>query len=192
MAKRARLRDVIARREQWRDDLSLVRRLHADVVAAEGILSGTTLREEGQPLTNVTVEQRYAQWCAELRERVQCPTLSETERRCLEHFLHVTTNMCPRLFHCYGVAGMPRTNNIMAQFVKTPNRASIRAVSSLLCYKTLDKTDDECERCLSRCRQAGRTTPDPGPAGATIGRCAQRLPSGGPARARAQRPGAAW
>jgi hypothetical protein len=30
---------------------------------------------------------------------------------------------------------------IMAQFVKTPNRASIRAVCSLLCCKTLDRTE---------------------------------------------------
>lgn len=48
---------------------------------------------------------------------------------------------------------------MMAQFIKTPNRATIRAACSLLCYKTLDRTDDERERCLSQCRQEGRTTP---------------------------------
>lgn len=71
---------------------------------------------------------------------------------------------------------------MMAQFVKTPNRAIIRAGCSFRDCKRLTKPN-EGERCLSRCRQAGRTTRDPGPAGATIDRCAQRLPPDGPARA---------
>ena len=96
-----------------------MRRLHADVVAAEGILSGATLTEEGQPCTNLTVEQRYAQWCADLRVRLQDVTVSETERRCLGHFLHVTTNMSPRLFSCYDVAGIPRTNNDMEGSIRS-------------------------------------------------------------------------
>jgi hypothetical protein len=118
-AKRARLLEVLARRAQWCDDLCLVRRLHADVIVAEGILSGDTLKKEAQPVTNASVQQRYAQWCAELRERLKSVTLSETERRCLSHFLHVTTNMSPRLFTCYDVEGMPRTNNDMEGFIRS-------------------------------------------------------------------------
>lgn len=118
-AKRARLLEVIARREQWRDDLRLVQRLHADVLAAEGILAGTTLQQEGQPVTHATVQQRYAQWCADLRVRLQDTTLSATERRCLEHFLHVTTNMSPRLFQCYDQDALPRTNNDLEGFIRS-------------------------------------------------------------------------
>lgn len=111
--------EVIARREQWRADLRLVARLHADVLAAEGILSGKTLEAEGQPVTNATVEQRYAQWGAELRARLQDATLSETERRCLEHFLHVTKNMSLRLFQCYDQNALPRTNNDLEGFIRS-------------------------------------------------------------------------
>jgi len=68
-AKRARLQAVIGRRKQWRDDLTLVRRLHGDGIAAEGILSGATLEHAGQPVTHTTVRARYASWCAELRTR---------------------------------------------------------------------------------------------------------------------------
>jgi len=118
-AKRARLLDVISRREQWRDELSLVGRLPADVITAERILSGVTLQQEQQPVTNLSVQRRYEQWCAELRERLTSATLSETERRCLSHFLHVTTNMSPRLFNCYDLEAMPRTNNDMEGFIRS-------------------------------------------------------------------------
>ncbi len=57
---------------------------------------------------------------------------------------------------------------MMAQFVKTPNRAMIRAVCSFLCDKMLDKAVDAHASCLCRCRQASRITPDPGPAGAIL------------------------
>jgi hypothetical protein len=118
-AKRRRLLEVLARREQWRDELSLVRRLHADVLAAEGILSGVTLEQEQQPVSTARVQQRYAQWCAELRERLTSATLSESERRCLTHFLHVTTNMSPRLFNCYDLEALPRTNNDLEGFIRS-------------------------------------------------------------------------
>lgn len=118
-AKRTRLLEVIARREQWRDDLILVRRLHANVVAAEGILSGAILESLGQPVTNTTVRERYDAWCAHLQTQLADPALVETERRCLKHFLHVTTNMAPRLFNCYNVTGMPRTNNDMEGFIRS-------------------------------------------------------------------------
>ncbi|MBX0328416.1 hypothetical protein K2Z83_12090 [Oscillochloris sp. ZM17-4] len=118
-AKRDRLLTIIARREQWQDDLALVRRLHRDVVAAEDILSGATLEKEGQSVTNATVRERYAAWCAHVRARLTNETASETEQRCLKHFLHVTTNIEPRLFHCYDVAGLPRTNHDMEGFIRS-------------------------------------------------------------------------
>ncbi len=96
-----------------------MRRLHADVVTADDILSGATLTALGQPVTNTTVRERYAAWCAQLRARLLDPALTETERRCLQHFLHVTTNMAPRLFKCYDVTVMPRTNNDMEGFIRS-------------------------------------------------------------------------
>ncbi len=96
-----------------------MRRLHAKVIAAEAILSGEALKQEEQPVTNARVQQRYDQWCAELQERLSSATVSETERRCLAHFLHVTKNMHPRLFTCYDVEGMPRTNNDMEGFIRS-------------------------------------------------------------------------
>jgi hypothetical protein len=110
---------VLARRDQWRSDLDLVRRLHADVVAAENILCGAALEAAGLPVTNTTVRERYATWCEQLRVRCADQTLAETERRCLAHFLHVTTNMAPRLFRCYDMTGMPRTNNDMEGFIRS-------------------------------------------------------------------------
>jgi hypothetical protein len=154
-AKQTRLLAIIARREQWRDDLTLVRRLHADVLTAEGILSGATLHQEAQSVTNATVQQRYAQWCAELRVRLACPSLADTERRCLEHFLHVTTNMSPRLFHCYDLTGLPRTNNDMEGFIRSVktryrrisgrknwNRYLIRYGARVVCYEARARTDE--------------------------------------------------
>ncbi len=110
---------MIARREQWRDDLTLVRRLHAQVLQAERILSGDALTAGGVPISNATVGQQFDRWCTGLRDRRVDATLTETERRCLQHFLHVTTNMRPRLIHCYDVAGMPRTNNDMEGFIRS-------------------------------------------------------------------------
>ena len=118
-AKRDRLLTVIARREQWRADLTLVRRLHADVTAAERILSGTTVEAAGLPVTNAMVRDAYAAWCDALRTRSADPTTSAPERQGLRHFLHVTTNMTPRLFHCYELANMPRTNNAMEGFIRS-------------------------------------------------------------------------
>jgi hypothetical protein len=119
VAKRERLLDVIARREQWRDDLDLVRRLHTDVTAAERLLAGASLEAVGQVVTHATVQGAYDAWCSQLRARRTSPTLGDQERRCLEHFLHVTTNMAPRLFQCYDLVGMPRTNNDMEGFIRS-------------------------------------------------------------------------
>jgi hypothetical protein len=118
-AKRARLLDVLARREQWRDELRLLRQLHAVVVTAESILSGEALTKLEQSVTNASVQQCYEQWCEELRDQLAGATLSEMERGCLGHFLHVTKNMSPRLFNCYDLEPLPRTNNDMEGFIRS-------------------------------------------------------------------------
>jgi hypothetical protein len=103
----------------WQTDVRSVRRLHMRVLEAERILSGDALRAAGLPVTNTTVGQRFDAWCAVLREHVQDPALTTTERQCLEHFTHVTQNMRPQLIQCYDLEHLPRTNNDMEGFIRS-------------------------------------------------------------------------
>jgi hypothetical protein len=103
----------------WQRDVCSVRRLHMRVLEAERILSGDALRAAGLPVTNTTVGQRFDAWCAVLREHVQDPALTTTERQCLEHFTHVTQNMRPQLIQCYDLEHLPRTNNDMEGFIRS-------------------------------------------------------------------------
>jgi hypothetical protein len=113
------LHDLAARRERWRPELSSVRQLHTQVLAAEHILSGAALRETGLPVTNATVGQHFDAWCMRLQNQLNATTLPPTERRCLEHFLHVTGNMRPHLICCYDLDSLPRTNNDMEGFIRS-------------------------------------------------------------------------
>jgi hypothetical protein len=110
---------VIARREQWREELESVRRMHTCVLRAEQILAGDTLRNQGMVVSNATVGQAFDAWCQELREQLASDGLSKTEAQCLKHFVHVTTNMRPRLICCYDLVDMPRTNNDMEGFIRS-------------------------------------------------------------------------
>ena|SRR5947209_12250350 len=92
--------------------------MQARVLEAERILSSDSLGAQGVTITNATVGQHFDDWCATLREQVADPSLSATEQRCLEHFLHVTANMRPHLIQCYDLAGLPRTNNDMEGFIR--------------------------------------------------------------------------
>jgi hypothetical protein len=149
---------VIGRREQWRAELSLVRRLHADVVAAEAILSGAPLEAQHHLVTNAAVQAQYDAWCGTLRARLADTTLDATERHCLEHFLHVTTNMAPRLFPCYDVVDLPRTNNDLEGFIRSVktryrrisgrknwNRYLIRYGARIAFYEARARTDELAE-----------------------------------------------
>lgn len=93
--------------------------MHARVLEAEQILSGDALRADNLPVTNATVGQRFDTWCAALRDQVPDERESPTERRCLQHFLHVTDNMRPQLIQCYDLEGLPRTNNDMEGFIRS-------------------------------------------------------------------------
>ena len=117
-AKLERLQALVHRREGWRADLDSVRRLHTRVLEAERILSGDALRAYNLPVTNATVGQHFDTWCERLRTSGCTEQLSATERRCLEHFLHVTDNMRPHLIHCYDLEVLPRTNNDMEGFIR--------------------------------------------------------------------------
>jgi hypothetical protein len=115
-AKLARLQDVVGRREQWRAELECVRRMHTRVLEAEGILAGQG--EPDEPVTNATVARKFDVWVARLRQEAAAGQLTETEQRCLDHFLHVTASLRPHLIQCYDVPGLPRTNNDMEGFIR--------------------------------------------------------------------------
>src|SRR5262249_20864924 len=100
------------------EELASVRRMHARVLAAEQILCGDGLREQGLLVSNATVGQCFDGWCARLRQQLTDASVTETERRCLEHFLHVTDNMRPQLIQCYDLPSLPRTNNDMEGFIR--------------------------------------------------------------------------
>jgi hypothetical protein len=129
-AKLKRLKELIARRGHWNEEIRSVRVMHARVLAAEQILSGEALRASGLLVSNATVGQRFDAWCATLREQISDSSLSPSERRCLEHFVQVTANMRPQLRECYDLALLPRTNNDMEGFIraiKTREEADQRA-----------------------------------------------------------------
>jgi len=121
------LKALVARREQWRDELDSVRRMHAHVLEAEAILSGSGAGP-AEPVTNATVAAQFDAWVARLRQAVGQAGLTETEQRCLNHFLHVTDSLRPHLIQCYDVAGVPRTNNDMEGFIRAI-KARYRRVS---------------------------------------------------------------
>jgi hypothetical protein len=111
------LKALVARREPWREELSSVRRMHGWVLEAEAILSGSWAREEEQ-VTNAGVALRFDAWVAKLKGEARGQQLTETDQRCLRHFLHVTDNLRPQLIACYDVEGLPRTNNDMEGFIR--------------------------------------------------------------------------
>lgn len=118
VAKLERLQVLLDRRENWRAELDSVRQLHRLVLEAERILSGEALRTLNLVVTNATVGQDFDNWCERLRTVVNTEALSASERRCLEHFLHVTDNMRPHLICCYDLELLPRTNNDMEGFIR--------------------------------------------------------------------------
>ena len=107
----------MARREQWRETLSDIRRMHAWVVHAEHILSGdwATTPEE---VTNGSVGTRFDAWCGTLCTQLTDDNCSSRVRAGVRHFLHVTRNMRSHLIRCYDVAGLPRTNNDMEGLIR--------------------------------------------------------------------------
>lgn len=74
-----------------------------------------------------TVRERYEQWLRQLE-------LADTLREQTRHFLRVTRSYGNGLFHCYHVAGLPRTNNALEQTFGSvryhERRASGRKVAS--------------------------------------------------------------
>jgi hypothetical protein len=111
------VKELIERREQWREELESVRRMHAWVLEAEAILSGSWAGGE-EKVTNAGVAVRFDAFVDKLKGEGDGQQLAESEQRCLSHFLHVTASLRPQLIQCYDVEGLPRTNNDMEGFIR--------------------------------------------------------------------------
>src|SRR5207247_3003092 len=54
------------------------------------------------------VRERYLAFVGQIqKQKVDMEPLGEA----IEHFCHITDNFAAGLFHCYDIAGLPRTNN---------------------------------------------------------------------------------
>ena len=114
----ARLRFLVGLRQQWREQISRVRRMRGWVIETEHILSGQWATAQ-ETLTNEKVGQRFDAWCSQLAQLAASELLSEQEQRCLTHFLQATADLRPRLMQCYNVEHFPRTNNDLERYIRS-------------------------------------------------------------------------
>jgi hypothetical protein len=112
----------VHKQEQWREQIEQSKRMRQWVLDAEDILAGSWAPsqqgsghcERGrckQLLTNQEVGFRFDRFRGGLAQKLEEGGLSQTERECLEQFLHVLDNVRPHLIQCYDLVSFPRTNN---------------------------------------------------------------------------------
>ena len=79
-------------------------------IAYDWVHRAARLLENEAELTGSEVRQRLEELLAEMRdEQATVGTLQPA----VAHFLKVSASYWPGLFHCYGIPGLPRTNNIL-------------------------------------------------------------------------------
>lgn len=80
------------------------------------------------------VKRRYQNWIRRLEREIAHAGLSSALREAATHFVKVTCSYGSDLFHCYGIADLPRTNNALEQAFGSlryhERRASGRKVAS--------------------------------------------------------------
>jgi hypothetical protein len=112
----------VQEREKWREQIEQSKRMQQWVLDAEDILDGSWAPsqersghcEQGRCkklLTNEEVGLRFDRFRRGLTQKLEEGVLSQTERECLEQFLHVLDNLRPHLIQCYDLVSFPRTNN---------------------------------------------------------------------------------
>ena len=127
--KLKRLKDILRKREIWRERVERLKRMRQWVIDAENILNGSWIeipegskgdRETLQKKlgTNQGVAIRFDQFLEDLRRKYTEDEMSQTEQKCLEEFLRVLSNLRPHLIQCYDLAIFPRTNNDMEGFIR--------------------------------------------------------------------------
>jgi hypothetical protein len=124
-----RLRDMLGRA------LERTQTLWPDVAQAERWVheAAAILANDDRARTR-TVTQRYRNWIRHLEQDIVQPDLSSALREAATHFIKVTRSYGSDLFHCYAIAGLPRTNNALEQAFGSlryhERRASGRKVAS--------------------------------------------------------------
>jgi hypothetical protein len=129
----------VVKREQWRERVEQMKRMRQWVIDAENILNGSWIeipegmkgdREKLQKKlsTNKEVALRFDQFLEDLRKEYEIGEMSPTERKCLEEFLRVLSNLRPYLIQCYDLDVFPRTNNDMEGFIRK-TKARYRRIS---------------------------------------------------------------
>jgi hypothetical protein len=123
------LSELCASRQKWQSEFEQVERMREWVLKTEVILSkgAGQLAQTEEPTAvagaNAETEQKVGQefdaWCEELKQMLVSGVLSEVEEKNLKHFLAITANLRPHLLKCYGVAGLPRTNNELEGFIRS-------------------------------------------------------------------------
>ncbi len=115
--KLARLQAIVAERAAWAGQLAQVKRMHGWVLDAEHLLDGSWA-QEGEVVSNATVESHLDAWREQMVGHLTDGTLSELERECLTEFVQVLANLRPHLVQCYDRKDFPRTNNEMERSIR--------------------------------------------------------------------------
>jgi len=137
--KLKRLKEIIEKREIWREKVEQLKRMMQWVIDAENILNCSWvevpegMKSDQEKLqkklsTNQEVALRFDPFLAELRHKYAIGEMSQTECKCLEEFLRVLTNLRPHLIQCYDLDVFPRTNNDMEGFIRK-TKARYRRIS---------------------------------------------------------------
>src|SRR5437764_5293644 len=112
-----RLQEILALRKEWQENIDQIQRMQTWVIETEHILAGDWVKEEA--LTSLAVAEHFDAWLATLQAKLEGEeTLTEKEKECLTHFLKVSTSLRPRLFYCYDIPKLPRTNNDMERSIR--------------------------------------------------------------------------
>jgi hypothetical protein len=134
-----RLKEILRKREIWREKVERLKRMRQWVIDAENILNSSWVEipegmKENQEMlqkklsTNKEVALRFDPFLEDLRLEYEIGEMSQTERKCLEEFLRVLTNLRPHLIQCYDLDVFPRTNNDMEGFIRK-TKARYRRIS---------------------------------------------------------------
>jgi hypothetical protein len=127
--KLKRLKEIIEKRDLWREKVEQLKRMRQWVIDAENILNCSWVEipegMKGDQETlqkklskNAEVTLRFDQFLAELRHKYAIGEMSQAECKCLKEFLRVLTNLRPHLIQFYDLDVFPRTNNDMEGFIR--------------------------------------------------------------------------
>lgn len=112
------MQEILALRTEWQEKIAQIQQMQTWIVEAEHILAGDWIKE-GEDLTNQMVAERFDTWLATFQARLSGEeNLTEIEKECLTHFLHMSRSLRLRLICCYDIPGLPRTNNEMEGYIR--------------------------------------------------------------------------